>query len=69
MTTSEVADTYSAHRATSDVAEAAAKTMAEYSLSRQDLIDALGKEILSFARPDTKAMQDYRNEVLKHFSK
>ena len=64
----EVADAYIAFRTAHDVAEAAAKTLARFSISRQDLIDALGAEILSKNRPDYQEMQRYRNEVLSHFT-
>lgn len=68
MTTSEVADAYIALRVDHDVAEAAAMTMSEYSLSPQGLVDALGAEILNGTRPDHQRMSEYRTEVLSHFS-
>lgn len=68
MTTGEVADTYIALRADHDVAKAASQTMARYSLSPQDLVDALGAEILNMTRPGHQRMQEYRAEVLSHFS-
>jgi len=67
-TTREVADAYSAYRTKQDVAQAAAKTMADFSLDEQGLIDMLGAEILSESS-DMKKAQEYRNEVLSHFTK
>ena len=67
-TTREVADAYSAYRAKHDVAQAAAKTMADFSLDGQGLIDMLGAEIMSESS-DMKKAQGYRNEVLSHFTK
>jgi len=67
-TTREVADAYSAYRTKHDVAQAAAKTMAEFSLEEQGLIDMLGAEILN-ASTDMNRAQEYRNEVLSHFTK
>lgn len=67
--TGEVVDAYIALRANHDVAEAAAKAMADFSLSSQGLIDALGAEILNGSRTDFNKVQEYRNEVLSHFTK
>lgn len=68
MTTSEIADAYIALRANHNVAEAASKTMAACSIPSQVLVDALGAEILNMNRSDYQRMQEYRNEVLSHFT-
>lgn len=68
MTTREAADAYIALRAKHDVAEAAAKMLAEYpELTPSLLVDALNAEILSGSRPDFQAVSEYRNELLKLF--
>jgi hypothetical protein len=68
MTTREAADAYIAFRKDHDVAEATTKTLAMFSISSQNLVDALGAEILNMNRPDYQEMQKYRNEVLSHFT-
>lgn len=68
ITTGAVADAYIALRIDHDVAEAATKTMARFSISPQHLVDALGAEILNRNRPDYQETQMYRNEVLSHIT-
>ncbi len=68
MTTGEIADAYIALRTDHDVGDAANMIMARHSISSQDLVDALGAEILNMNRPEYERMREYRNEVLSHFT-
>ena len=68
MTTGKIADEYIAMRADHDVEEAASQTVSKHSITLQNLVEALGAEILNNNRPNNAAMQSHRNEVLSYFT-
>ena len=65
---SQIADEYIAMRADHDVEEAASQTVSKHSITLQNLVEALGAEILNNNRPNNAAMQSHRNEVLSYFT-